>query len=556
VLYELTPYGGRQREKTVPGQVLALDDTGFADTPDGTSKLEYTIDTSGRLQGVTDLVTGVVGSIQTDAAGRINHLKMPGGPDRSFTWDPSGRLLKAITDGVQSDYRYDFRGWRTQETVNGHTTAFHWGADDVLEEQGPGGPLTYERFDDVVSAVGGQRVLRDGMGSIVGKWNGTQPQKQRRYEPFGQFRTNGTNWTQPTATDATLAYAGQYNDTTSQLSYANQRWYAPELGRFLSEDPLGATASRVRGGYELDGYGYGRGNPGRWMDPNGEWSWTKGGNGLIKSGKAFANVALAAGRVTTARFGGWSGYYDENGEFQFTKPELDEAMAESDQVRENTWSGTGQAIVHPYDNLVKPAGESIGSAAGACSLAIDEDGVVGDEASQVCGELAPGAIANTLLAERRVVARAAGQKLESGLAKAEARFQALATDPDKGFLMTEASKREAKLAIQLEYAGEIGEVERAPGGSSADFIEKAKPSLKWDAKSPQSIVPNPKGRGEFKLSTTLEKVSDDFKKGVGILFDTSGLSQADEAALRGAINDLAKTDARYSKMVRWGRVPR
>jgi RHS repeat-associated protein len=277
VLYELTPYGARQREKTVPGQVVALDDTGFADAPDGTSKLEYSIDTSGRLQGVFDSVTGVAGSIQTDAAGRIGRLKMPGGPDRSFTWDPAGRLLKAVTDGVQSDYRYDFRGWRTQETVNGTTTAFHWGADEFLEEQGPGGTLTYERFDDVVSAIGGQRVLRDGMGSIVGKWNGSQPQNQRRYEPFGQFRTNGTNWTQPTPNEATLAYAGQHYDVTSGLSYAQQRWYAPELGRFLSEDPVGANAERLTRGRNLDGFAYGGGNPGAWIDPTGEFegsAWT------------------------------------------------------------------------------------------------------------------------------------------------------------------------------------------------------------------------------------------------------------------------------------------
>jgi RHS repeat-associated protein len=260
VLYDLLSTGAHKHEKSVSGQVLALNETGYTMAPAGTSNLEYSIDGSGLLTGVKDLISTQTGTIQTDSGGRINRLQMPGGPNRVLTWDPADRLLSATTDGVRTDYHYDFRGWRTHATTGGVTTQFHWGAEDVLEENGPGGVQTYERMGSIVSAVGGQRLLHDGMGSVMGTWDGSQLDRQYRYEPFGKFRSGPSNWTQPTASDATLACAGQHFDPQSGLSYAQQRWYAPELGRFLSEDPLGHDPNRMR---ELDGFGYGSGNPER-----------------------------------------------------------------------------------------------------------------------------------------------------------------------------------------------------------------------------------------------------------------------------------------------------
>ncbi|HUC06770.1 MAG TPA: hypothetical protein VMR96_01660, partial [Solirubrobacterales bacterium] len=55
-----------------------------------------------------------------------------------------------------------------------------------------------------------------------------------------------------------------FEDCVGRLSYAQQRWMIPQLGRFASEDPVGVTAGRMLAVRELSGFGYVGGNPLRW----------------------------------------------------------------------------------------------------------------------------------------------------------------------------------------------------------------------------------------------------------------------------------------------------
>jgi RHS repeat-associated protein len=51
------------------------------------------------------------------------------------------------------------------------------------------------------------------------------------------------------------------------LSYAQQRWYDPRIGRFLSEDPVFGDLQRPN---SLQAFGYANGNPLSFTDPSGE----------------------------------------------------------------------------------------------------------------------------------------------------------------------------------------------------------------------------------------------------------------------------------------------
>jgi RHS repeat-associated protein len=70
-------------------------------------------------------------------------------------------------------------------------------------------------------------------------------------------------------TGSTLAYAGQHWDQDAGLSYAQQRWYDPRTGRFLSEDPVGWNSERLGQPARGHAFGYGNANPMRFTDPLG-----------------------------------------------------------------------------------------------------------------------------------------------------------------------------------------------------------------------------------------------------------------------------------------------
>jgi RHS repeat-associated protein len=56
-----------------------------------------------------------------------------------------------------------------------------------------------------------------------------------------------------------LRYPGQYEDESTGLHYNTMRYYDPDVGRFISHDPIGRV-----GGENLYAYAP---NPTGWMDP-------------------------------------------------------------------------------------------------------------------------------------------------------------------------------------------------------------------------------------------------------------------------------------------------
>jgi RHS repeat-associated protein len=83
------------------------------------------------------------------------------------------------------------------------------------------------------------------------------------YAPYGATREVGSD-------DWPLQFTGRENDLATNLYYYRARYYSPQLGRFISEDPI-----RLYGGINF--YAYARGNPISYTDPLGLWSFTIGG---------------------------------------------------------------------------------------------------------------------------------------------------------------------------------------------------------------------------------------------------------------------------------------
>jgi RHS repeat-associated protein len=151
--------------------------------------------------------------------------------------------------------------------VNGIATTYLYDGQNPIQEQrgatilantmaGPNLDEWYARTE------AGQTVsyLPDALGSTLALTNAAQGTvTSYTYEPYGRTVATGS------ATGNAFAYTGREEDGTG-LYFYRARYYSPNLGRFVSEDPAG-----LAGGYNLQAYV--GGNPIRYTDPTGEAKW-------------------------------------------------------------------------------------------------------------------------------------------------------------------------------------------------------------------------------------------------------------------------------------------
>ena len=94
----------------------------------------------------------------------------------------------------------------------------------------------------------------DALGSPVVTTNASKTVLSRMsYTPYGQ----------PTLPMDGVGYTGHFVDVGTQLTYMQQRYYDPAIGRFLSVDPAASEFNR---------YNYASNNPYRFADPDGRSS--------------------------------------------------------------------------------------------------------------------------------------------------------------------------------------------------------------------------------------------------------------------------------------------
>jgi RHS repeat-associated protein len=205
----------------------------------------YTYDIANRLL----FVNGA--NVTHDANGQLTAFG-----SESYTWDVRGRLSGLTKPGLTATYGYDPSGLRTRQTVNGTTTTFLLDGGSVVSEstggvakhtlQGPflDQPLAREGKYFTPNHLGSTTTLTDGSGNTV---------QQYSYQPFGQ----GTESPSPGDSNP-FRFAGREDDETG-LHYNRARYYRPEWGRFISEDPLGSGGASQ--------YAYAANNPINLADP-------------------------------------------------------------------------------------------------------------------------------------------------------------------------------------------------------------------------------------------------------------------------------------------------
>ena len=230
-----------------------------------------------RTQNYSVQVGAAQKTYEYDLNGNLLREKDPVGTViRSFEWDGADKL-KAVNWGAQRiEWTYNGMGQRVLEAVNGVASKrFLWDGSALLLEKSPAGAITKKFYGDGEQRVGSTDAgnyfyTRDHLGSVreVVKQDGSL-QARYDYDAYGkrtEFYRNsaylkGCDFGFTGHITLESLVAGQ-----SELLLTHYRAYDPQLGRWLSADPIGEA-----GGINL--YGYVNGNPINGWDPLGLQCW-------------------------------------------------------------------------------------------------------------------------------------------------------------------------------------------------------------------------------------------------------------------------------------------
>ncbi|MFN5869633.1 MAG: RHS repeat-associated core domain-containing protein, partial [Akkermansiaceae bacterium] len=229
-------------------QITATDSRGNARTQNysvnvGAAQLTYEYDSNGNLLREKDPAGSVI---------------------RAFEWDAADRL-KAVNWGSQRvEWTYNGIGQKVLETVNGVASKrFLWDGVELLLEKTATHTITKKFYGDGEQRIGGTDAgnyfyTQDHLGSVREVVNQTGTLQARYdYDSYGKQSVRYQNAAY--LGGCTFGYTGHITLPAlvagqSELVLTHYRAYDPQLGRWLSADPLGEV-----GGINL--YGYVGGNP-------------------------------------------------------------------------------------------------------------------------------------------------------------------------------------------------------------------------------------------------------------------------------------------------------
>jgi len=227
---------------------------------------EYTYDLADRILN-RSVNSSVVETFQHDADGNMI-ARTASSLTTTYQWDSSNKLVAVETPTASKSYRYDSEGIRKKSGSD--TRHFSSGAMSLADLR-PTNSIGWIQGHQLLGFVQGGDFywyLTDGLSSVrlVVDADG-DVQASTDYDEFGRevSSSGAADLRQHTFTGG----LGLRNEMAELgLLYARQRWYDPQLGRWLSQDPIG-----FEGG--LNVYGYTWNDPLNFVDPGGmQPDWT------------------------------------------------------------------------------------------------------------------------------------------------------------------------------------------------------------------------------------------------------------------------------------------
>ena len=191
--------------------------------------------------------------------------------DYSWTWyDGAGSRVMAVQghgDAPTPQDPHDYWSRRVYFLEDGPNVQLQLGPDGVLERHVTAGldaPVAVRRYSDAGPLLGTWTLVSDRQGSTLGALDSLGAQiaaaQAVSRNPFGAVEGLA-----PAGSDAPVSgYTGAAQSVSNGggMVYLRNRWYDPQSGRFLTQDPIG-----LAGGVNL--YAYAGNDPIAFSDPFG-----------------------------------------------------------------------------------------------------------------------------------------------------------------------------------------------------------------------------------------------------------------------------------------------
>jgi RHS repeat-associated protein len=204
-----------------------------------------------------------------NALNQLSTTTAPGG-SRTNEWDAAHRLVAVNAGNQRTEFTYDGQSHVVgiRQLLNSGEVSHRllvWNGDRLREERDTNGVVTKRFFSQGVrietgTNAGNYYYTRDHLGSIRELTDASGNVRARyAYDPFGR-RTKVSG-----GVDADFGFAGMFWAAEVNLSLTHFRAYDPDLGRWLSRDPL--KNAEMNEGPNL--YAYVRNEPISRTDPAG-----------------------------------------------------------------------------------------------------------------------------------------------------------------------------------------------------------------------------------------------------------------------------------------------
>lgn len=233
--------------------------------PDAAGNVYRAEDCTDRLYAPGGVIVRADGTRHVhDGDGRLIERVLPDGSTWRYAWDDAGQLRSVLRpDGTRVEFSYDPFGRRISKRLGDRSTTYVWSGDQLLGEvDGDGRSVLWafaqDQFEPLIKIEDGRcyGVVCDHLGTPLALFDDAGGTAWRAsIDLFGhadvEIGVTECNWRWP----------GMYHDQETSLYYNRFRYYDPDLGRYISPDPI-----RLLGGTNLYAYTI---DPLLWTDPFG-----------------------------------------------------------------------------------------------------------------------------------------------------------------------------------------------------------------------------------------------------------------------------------------------